>query len=549
MDISVPTNIQNPILPGFNPDPSIVRVDDDYYIATSTFEWYPGVQIHHSKDLVNWRLVSHPLNRSDLLEMTGNPDSCGIWAPCLSYHDGLFHLVYTDVKRFDGIKDPHNYLTTCATVDGEWSAPVYLNSSGFDPSLFHDDDGRKWLVNMVWDYRPNHNPFGGIFLQEYSASEQKLIGPVTNIFRGTEMGLTEAPHLYKRNGYYYLLTAEGGTGYDHVMTMARSRSLSGPYEVDPAGYLLTAKDNPELELQRAGHGDFVETPDGEVYVVHLCGRPINQTDMRRCPMGRETGIQPAYWTDDGWLRLSNGGNQPDLTVAGPKIDLHPWPATPVRTEFVEPTLPIDFQWLRTSFTEPLFSLQDRPGFLRLYGRESLGSLFQQSIVARRQQAFVFKAATKIEFQPTSFLQLAGLVNYYNAHKYHYLYITLNDHGQRVLAIMSCEGDPSQDFVFPLSGAENGAAVVENGEVVLPDQGAIYLQCSVNYGSLVYAWSQDGENWQELPLQLDYSVVSDEAGKGEGESFTGAFVGMCCQDLAGSGLPADFEFFDYQEFGE
>ena len=165
--------ITNPILPGFNPDPSIVRVGEDFYIATSTFEWYPGVQIHHSKDLKNWRLLTRPLNRKSLLDMRGEPDSCGIWAPCLTHHDGLFHLIYTDVKRFDGdYKDSHNYLTTCATIDGEWSDPVYLNSSGFDPSLFHDDDGKKWLVNMVWDHRHNQHRFAGIALQEYCPSQK-----------------------------------------------------------------------------------------------------------------------------------------------------------------------------------------------------------------------------------------------------------------------------------------------------------------------------------------------------------------------------------------
>jgi xylan 1,4-beta-xylosidase len=200
------SKIINPILPGFNPDPSIVRVGDDYYIATSTFEWYPGVQIHHSRDLVNWRLVAHPLDRAELLDMRGNPDSGGIWAPCLTWHDGLFWLIYTDVKRHEGsFKDMHNYLTTCATIDGRWSDPVYLNSSGFDASLFHDDDGRKYLCNMEWDY----------------------------LFKGTDLRVTEAPHIYKRNGYYYLLTAEGGTGYTHAMTMARSKNLRGPYELDP----------------------------------------------------------------------------------------------------------------------------------------------------------------------------------------------------------------------------------------------------------------------------------------------------------------------------
>lgn len=155
--------IINPILRGFNPDPSIIRVGDDYFIATSTFEWFPGVQIHHSRDLINWRLVKRPLERLSQLNMKGNLDSGGVRAPCLTYHDGIFYLVYTDVKHSGGIwKDTHNYLVMTDDIYGDWSDPIYLNSSGFDPSLFHDDDGRKWLVNLVYDHRKDKNTFGGI---------------------------------------------------------------------------------------------------------------------------------------------------------------------------------------------------------------------------------------------------------------------------------------------------------------------------------------------------------------------------------------------------
>ena len=195
--------IHNPILRGFNPDPSIVRVGDDYYIATSTFEWFPGVQIHHSRDLAHWRLAARPLTRPSQLDMRGDPDSCGVWAPCLTHADGRFYLVYTDVKRYGrtttagasgaSLRDFHNYLVTSTRIDGEWSDPVYLNSSGFDPSLFHDDDGRKYLVNMLWDHRPGQNRFAGIVLQEYSPAEGRLIGERRNIFTGTALGLTEAP--------------------------------------------------------------------------------------------------------------------------------------------------------------------------------------------------------------------------------------------------------------------------------------------------------------------------------------------------------------------
>ena len=265
--------IVNPILKGFNADPSICRAENDYYIATSTFEWYPGVQIHHSRDLVNWRLVTRPLARAAQLDLRGVPDSGGVWAPCLSYADGLFWLIYTDMKRFDGnFKDAHNYLVTAPAITGPWSDPIYLNSSGFDPSLFHDDDGRKWLLNQQWRHttdsvggRPRGTAFDGILAQEYDVVARKLTGPIRNIFAGSSHALVEGPHIHKRDGWYYMTAAEGGTGYDHAVTMARSRALHGPYELHPDIFLLTAKDAPDAPLQRAGHGQIVETPDGLTY--------------------------------------------------------------------------------------------------------------------------------------------------------------------------------------------------------------------------------------------------------------------------------------------
>jgi xylan 1,4-beta-xylosidase len=170
--------ITNPILKGFNPDPSILRVNDDYYIATSTFEWFPGVQIHHSKDLINWELIAHPLNRISQLDMKGVPDSCGVWAPCLSYDNGTFYLVYSNVKSFAGVwKDTPNYLVTTKNIRGEWSESVFLDSSGFDGSLFHDADGRKWYLSMRVDHRKG-KMFGGIVLREFDTILQKLVGEV-----------------------------------------------------------------------------------------------------------------------------------------------------------------------------------------------------------------------------------------------------------------------------------------------------------------------------------------------------------------------------------
>lgn len=528
--------ITNPILPGFNPDPSICRVGNDYYIATSTFEWFPGVQIHHSTDLVNWQLLSRPLNRPDLLDMRGNPDSCGIWAPCLTYSDGLFYLVYTDVKRHSGdAKDAHNYITRCATIDGEWQAPVYINSSGFDPSLFHDDDGRCWFLNMLWDYRPDKPSFGGILLQELDPDQLTPIGPVHNIFAGSDLGLVEGPHLYKRNGYYYLLTAEGGTEYDHACTLARSRQLTGPYELHPKQHLITARFDPQCPLQRAGHGDLVETPEGDTYLVHLCSRPL--ANRGRSPLGRETAIQKLHWGEDDWLWPTENSLAPQVQIPAPSNHApSPARATEVNYRFDTDRLPQDFQWLRTPYPDTLFSLNERPGYLRLHGRESLGSLFNSALVARRQQSHCYTASTTVDFQPEHFQQMAGLVCYYNSRKYHYLFISYDDAMGRYLDVVSCLADASGHGHYPL----------KENRIRLPFEGPVRLRAEVHFEHLYFYWASEGGDWQRLPLKLDHSILSDEAGTGAGNNFTGAFIGMAAQDLAGTAKPADFSGFRYRE---
>jgi len=535
------SRIHNPILPGFNPDPSIVRVGDDYYIATSTFEWFPGVQIHHSRDLVHWRLLCRPLTRPSQLNMLGDPDSCGIWAPCLTYSGGLFYLIYTDVKRYGrttqgasagaSLRDTHNYLVTCPTIDGEWSDPIFLNSSGFDPSLFHDDDGRKYLVNMVWDHRPGQNRFSGIALQEYSEAEHRLIGQPAIIFRGTAIGFTEGPHLYRRNGYYYLLTAEGGTGWGHAVTLARSRDLLGPYELHPDLYILTARHRPDIALQRDGHADLVETQTGETYMVHLCGRPV--ANRGRCTLGRETAIQPMVWSADGWLRTADGLGLPYAEVAAPALPAHPFPSEPTREDFDSPGLPLHFQWLRSPYPERLFSLTERPGHLRLYGRETLGSHFEQALVARRQQAHCYSARTIVEFEPDRFQQMAGLVCYYNSSKFHCLYLSHDETLGKHLRVMTCLPDQVQSDAF-------------SAPIAIPAGAPVELRAELDFERLYFAYRVAGGEWTWLPGHFDASILSDEAAAPGTANFTGAFVGLCCQDVSGVRRPADFDFFEYRE---
>jgi xylan 1,4-beta-xylosidase len=519
--------ITNPVLKGFNPDPSIVRVGDDYYIATSTFEWYPGVQISHSRDLVNWRIVARPLSRYSQLDLRGTPNSGGIWAPALSYCDGVFYLIYTDVRRWVGsFKDVRNFLVTAPSVEGPWSEPIYLNSSGFDPSLFHDRDGRKWLLNMLWDHRPGHNAFGGIMLQEYDARQQCLVGSAKNIFAGSQLGLVEGPHLYRIDDWYYLFTAEGGTFATHAETVARSRQIDGPYEVMPDNPLITSARNPALQLQSAGHGSLVQHRDGSWSFVHLCRRPLANG---RSILGRETAIQPIEWRD-GWPRLAGGGAEPRERCEVPELPLHPWPQTPARDDFDAPQLGLEWQAPRVPIDAAMASLTARPGYLRLYGRESIVSQFEQSLVARRQQSFRIEASTCVEFAPENMQQMAGLVAFYNTDCFYYLFLTWAPHARRCLGLMRCERGAVSYPVekeYPLDHVER-----------------VYLKLAIDYQRIRFFYSLDGERWSAVAWEEDASILSDEHAVPCG--FTGNFVGMACQDLSGQRKHADFDWFEYVE---
>ena len=522
--------IRNPILPGFNPDPSIVRVGDDYYIATSTFEWFPGVQIHHSRDLVNWELIARPLDRPSQLDMIGNPDSGGIWAPCLSYADGLFWLIYTDVKQWTGTrhKITYNYLVTAPAITGPWSEPTFLDASGFDASLFHDDDGRKWYLSMIWDHRVERNQFTGTLLQEFDPKTRTLIGPRHNICKGTDLKFTEGPHLYRRDGWYYLLLAEGGTWYTHAATMARSRTIEGPYEIDPENPFLTAAGHEDAALQKAGHASIVQTKSGAWYVVHLVGRPLRD---KRCILGRETAIQHFEWNADGWPRLSHGGPCPAVEVVDDGLPLtSPTPASRShREEFDSTELNIHFQALRRPITSDWLDLTARPGWLRLYGAEPPTSNFRQALIARRVQAFAFEATTCLDFAPEDFKHMAGLIAYYDTTNHYYLRISQDEQLGRHVGIIKCDA------------GQNGE--MQATETALPDAGPVHLKVTMQREAMQFAYSFDGETWMPVGPELDATILSDDYHK---LGFTGAFVGLSAQDLTGRNHPADFDYFEYRE---
>ncbi|QJC50987.1 glycoside hydrolase family 43 protein [Paenibacillus albicereus] len=566
------TTIRNPVLRGFHPDPSILRVGDDYYLAVSTFEWHPGVRLFHSRDLVRWRLLGSALGEKRLLDLTGVPDSGGVWAPCLSYADGVYYLAFTNVRSLAGaFKDTPNYVVTAPHPSGPWSDPVYLNSSGFDPSLFHDEDGRTWLLNMVWDHRSGRNPFHGILLQEYSPRERRLLGEPQIIFRGTELGCTEGPHLYRKDGWYYLVIAEGGTGYAHAVTVARSRTIEGPYEPDSAGPALTSAGSPRAALQKAGHGCLVETQGGEWYLAHLCARPLRPG--AECPLGRETALQRIAWAD-GWPRVE-GGPEPSASVAGPALEPHPWPEPelPELDGFDAGKLHAGYSTLREPADASWLSLSERPGWLRLRGRESLQSHHRTSLVARRLTELEAQAETWLEFSPRHFQQLAGLVLYYNSKNHYYLRVSRDEErglGVNVLAVADGRYREllEQDVPIPEEGPVGLRADIRGGQVQfqirLPEEGADDgAAWAAGDGELGEAGKRparktpDGESgkpgdgpgreaaWTPVGEALPLAQLSDErATREEGGfftdwGFTGTFVGVCVQDLSGAGRTADF----------
>lgn len=519
--------IHNPILPGFHPDPSICRVGDDYYIVNSTFEWFPGVPIHHSRDLKNWHLIGHALTRQSQLDLRGVVDSAGVWAPSLSYADGKFWLIYTNLRNTGfgrPFKDIQIFLTTADDMLGPWSEPIRLDSIGFDPSLFHDDDGRKYLVNMEWDFRKGRYRFAGIVVQEFDAASGKLVGERTKVMQKDK--LSEGPNIYKRDGWYYLMLAEGGTGWNHGIAMARSRSILGPYELDPQDSVMTTRNDYGHALLKAGHGELVETQAGEWYLAHLTGRPVHYD--RRCILGRETCLQRVVWSDDGWLRLEQEGILPLVEVAMPAgVCETPWPIPANRDDFTDEKLDASWSSLRVPMDDSWLSLSARPGWLRLTGRDSLHSLFEQSLVAKRLQGFDVIAETRLDFEPRHFTQSAGLICHYNTRVHYYLRVTFEENEGKVLGIVL---------------TDNGNYDELDGHLTIHDWSTVFLRAEIHRERLQFSGSPDGVLFTNIGPVLDASKLSDDYAQG----FTGTMIGICAQDLSGNRLHADFDYFELRE---
>jgi len=314
----------------------------------------------------------------------------------------------------------------------------------------------------------------------------------------------------------------------HAVTMARSRSIMGPYEVDSQNPILTSRYDQELTLQKAGHADIVETQNGEWYMVHLSGRPL--PEKNRCVLGRETCIQKMKWTEDNWLRMEACGNKPGVNVPAPDLCEYKFELEPERDDFDRDILNINFQSLRIPLDEDILTLKERPGFLRLKGRESLSSKHCQALIARRQQAFCYSASTCVEFEPESYQQMAGLICMYDTQNFYYLKISQDEEMGKCLGILTCDNN---DFNYPL-----------DTDVCIEGWKKCFLKVNVEYDRLQFSYSAEGVNWSTIGPVCDASTLSDEYCQ-EGR-FTGAFIGLCCQDLSGQRKYADFDYFDYVE---
>jgi len=509
---------RNPIIPGFYPDPSICRVGDDYYMVHSSFEYFPGVPVFHSKDLVHWRLIGHCLTRKSQLNLEKRQSSQGIFAPTIRYHNGIFYMITTHVWGGG------NFYVTAANPAGPWSDPVWVERDGIDPSLFFDDDGKVYYTRQVG----GEKGYAGQRLLNLQTG--KLEGELKELWRGTGGVWPEGPHLYKVRGKYYLMISEGGTSYGHSITIARSESPWGPFEPNPNNPILTHRHLPDHPFQGLGHGDLVETPDGW-WIVFLGFRPQGG---RFHHLGRETFLAPVKWTEDGWP-VVNDGKPIESVMAAPRLKPHPWPKPPARIEFDESQLGLEWIYVRNP-VETNYSLTERRGFLRLKGSPvTLKDIDSPTFVGRRQTALSCQARTRMFFNPKHENEEAGLALRGNERNHCIFGVTIKGGTRQVFLRTVLDGK----LVEPMPVAQVG-------------KGAIEL--CVKATPLMYEFSfktgRGGENSLGTLRTRDLSTETLSGQKGANFNFTGVVVGLYA---SGNGtpcsVPADFDWFEYVAYDE
>lgn len=504
-------SFRNPVLPGFFPDPSICKVGDDYYLVNSTFEYFPGVPVHHSRDLVHWELIGYCLNRESQLPLDKMRASGGIYAPTIRYDDGTFYMITTNVNGGG------NFYVTAEDPAGPWSEPVWIDPEGMDPSLLFDDDGTVYYTRHVG------GGDGYIGQRTLNLEKGELEGDLAKIWEGTGDQWPEGPHLYKINGTYYLMISEGGTSYDHMVTIARSDSPWGPFESNPANPILTHRHLPENPIQAVGHADIVHTPDGW-WMVCLGIRPQGG---RFHHMGRETFLVPFEFDENGWPVVNHGEPIP-FQMHAPALREHVWEQPPSKTDFDRSSLALEWNWVRNPDSTN-YSLSERPGFLRLKGSGvTLNDQDSPTFLGRRQTDLTCDVSTLIDFEPKYENEEAGLAIRQNDRFHYEIGVTLKD-GERAAFLRKVVDEQ----------------IVEGVQFVEIPGGPVIL--SVQATPLLYTFSitdSDGEV-TVLGTGVTKDLSVERIGFEHGMCFTGTYFGMYA---TGNGVPcsvpADFDWFAY-----
>jgi xylan 1,4-beta-xylosidase len=532
----------NPVVRGFAPDPSVIRVGDWYYLATSSFEWFPSIPLYRSRNLADWEAAGAVDTAVPGRSLLGVPDSGGIWAPALSHADGVFWVVYSIVRSV-GTRhfDLETYLCTAPDVGGPWSEPVRLPGHGFDPSLLHHE-GRHYLLNLQNDSRVGGRRFDGIVLTELDVplaggvpdvGRVRAVGPTRLLIQRDE--LVEGPKITVKDGWFYLLLAQGGTGVEHGVLVARSRLLTGPYEVDDVP-LLTSRDDPAVPLQKAGHGELVQAPLGEWYLTHLASRPLETPAGARNTLGRETAVQRVVWTD-GWPRLAQGGWHPATTVEVPDVG-EPGVGSSDRRAGEPAGTDVAPGWPWSTLREPagdwVEPVPDRPGVLRLRGRMSAESLWQQSLLAQRLTEHHAEVEVSVDAEPTTFTQSAGLMLWYDTTSYYQLHVTWAEPESEPQAGQQWAGGRGRRVLVLTHGHPDGARVLATADLA---DGPVRLRAQID-GATARLWSAtEAGPWTRVGPGVDFSELSDDFGPRL--RFTGALVGISAVDLVDGAFTADF----------
>lgn len=514
----------NPILPGFYPDPSICRVEDDYYIVNSTFAYFPGVPIFHSKDLVNWRQIGNVFERPSQLELGNCEHSAGVFAPTLRYHNGIFYMITTLIGGIG------NCYVTATNPAGPWSDPIRLDAPGIDPSLFFDEDGKVYYVGTMEKGKDESKYYGDniVWLQELDIISGKLVGERFKLWEGALIDCVwpEGPHLYKKGDYYYLMIAEGGTGHNHAITIARSRCITGPYENNPCNPIVTHRHlGRNYPITNVGHGDLVQIQDGGWWMVLLASRPYNngeQGEERYANLGRETFLVPVEWEND-WPVVNVGKGLVEEIHLAPKLKQLDNIIPQACEHFDEEELGHEWMTLRTPHT-PFYSLKERKGYLRLMLKpEQLSDKANPSFLAVRQKHMNFIASCMMEFKPGQENEVSGLV-IVQSNKYHYRLEYAMEAPGSVIRLIRCEG-----------GREE---IIASSDYI---REKVYMKIVARRQRLSFYYGDKLSSLNCLINNVDASILSTERAGG----FVGNTIGLYASSRGiESTNYADFDWFEY-----